>query len=89
MVKGLCCPDCRENYCFLFFFFFFPGYVVAIVMTKKIPVMCTCPYVLLQWFSVSYTLPPPAPTSPTPTPTPSLPLLVCVSLPPPPHTPLS
>lgn len=38
---------------------FFPGYVVAIVMTKKKSVMCTCPYVLLQWFSVSYTLPPP------------------------------
>lgn len=34
-------------------FHFLSGYVVAIVMTKKIPVMCTCPYVLLQWFSVS------------------------------------
>lgn len=45
-----------KNYSFFSFSFFFhlsflfPGYVVAIVMTKKIPVMCTCPNVLLQWF---------------------------------------
>lgn len=47
-------------------------------MTKKIPVMCTCPYVLLQWFSASLY-----------SPSPSSPLLVCVSLPFPSHTPLS
>lgn len=47
-------------------------------MTKKIPVMCTCPYVLLQWFSVSLY-----------SPYPSFPLLVCVSLPFPALTPLS
>lgn len=60
------------------FFSFFSGYVVAIVMTKKIPVMCTCPYVLLQWFSVSLY-----------SPSPGSPLLVCVSLPSPSLTPLS
>lgn len=77
MVKGLPTVGVTTVLSLFFCLSFCSGDVVAIVMTKKIPVMCTCPNVLLQWFIVSIFCP--SPSSPT---------AVC-SLLFPSHTPLS